>query len=128
MGRLQGKIKSVEAANTFRKIIGSSTRHTLCTLEKADGTITKPGVDTLEGLLLQHFPSSTAVKPTEYINKSITREEILNYQPDWVTSDRVRKAFHGFQSQKSPVAHLQWFSSLGRWHPARRNREIFTVG
>ena len=41
------KINSVEAANTFRKIVEGSTRHTLGTLEKPDGTITQPGSDTL---------------------------------------------------------------------------------
>ena len=34
------KINSVEAANTFRKIVEGSTRHTLGTLEKTDGSIT----------------------------------------------------------------------------------------
>ena len=96
------KINSVEAANTFRKIIESSTRHTLGTLEKTDGTITEPGTETLEYLLTQHFPSSTPVKPTDYNNRSITREEINAFQPDWVTPEKVREAFHGFQSKKSP--------------------------
>ena len=41
------KINSVEAANTFRKIVEGSTRHTLGTLEKPDGTITSPGPDTV---------------------------------------------------------------------------------
>ena len=96
------KINSVEAENTFRKSIESSTRHTLSTLERADGTITKPGADTLEYLLTQHFPSSTSVKPTKYSHKSITREEINAFQPDWVTPEKVREAFHGFQSKKYP--------------------------
>ena len=39
------KINSVEAANTFRKIVEGSTRRTLGTLEKHDGTITTPGTD-----------------------------------------------------------------------------------
>ena len=96
------KINSVEAANTFRKIIESSTRHSLGTLEKTDGTITEPGTETLEYLLTQHFPSSTPVKPTEYSSRSITREEINAFQPDWVTPEKVKQAFHGFQGKKIP--------------------------
>ena len=42
------------------------------------------------------------VKLTEYSHKSITREEINAFQPDWVTPEKVREAFHGFQSKKSP--------------------------
>ena len=72
------------------------------TLEKPDGTITQPGSDTLEYLLTQHFPSATAVKPTNYSNNKITRTEILNYKPDWITTERVKKALLGFQSKKSP--------------------------
>ena len=92
----------MEAANTFRKIVEGSTRHTLGTLEKPDGTITKPGSDTLEYLLTQHFPSATPVKPTIYSNKKVTRTEIMNYKPDWITPERVKKALLGFQSKKSP--------------------------
>ena len=65
------KINSVEAANTFRKIVEGSTRHTLGTLEKPDGSITEPGSDTLEYLLTQHFPSATPIKTTTYNDKKI---------------------------------------------------------
>ena len=97
------KNNSVEAANTFRKIIESTTRHKLGTLEKEDGSITNPGTDTLEFLLTQHFPSSTPIQPTEYNNRTITREEINVFNPDWVTPVKyLLEAFHGFQSKKSP--------------------------
>ena len=96
------KINSVEAANTFRKIVEGSTRRTLGTLEKPDGTITTPGTDTLEYLLTQHFPSATPIKPTVYSNKKITRTEIMEYKPDWITPERVKKALLGFKSKKSP--------------------------
>ena len=79
-------INSVEAANTFRKIVEESTRHTLGTLEKPDGNITTPGSDTLEYLLTQHFPSATPIKTTVYNNKKVTREDIINYrvgQNEW---------------------------------------------
>ena len=79
-----------------------STRQTLGTLEKPDGTITKPGSDTLEYLLTQHFPSATPIKTTDYSNKKVTRNEIINFKPDWITPERVKKALLGFQSKKSP--------------------------
>ena len=53
------KINSVEAANTFRKIVEGSTRHTLGTLEKPDGTITSPGPDTLESVSYTHLTLPT---------------------------------------------------------------------
>ena len=51
---------------------------------------------------LQHFPSATPVKPTVYSNKKVTRAEITNYKPDWITPEKVKKALLGFQSKKSP--------------------------
>ena len=79
-----------------------STRRTLGTLEKPDGTITTPGPDTLEYLLTQHFPSATPIKTTVYSNKKVTRADIINYKPDWITPERVKKALLGFKSKKSP--------------------------
>ena len=79
-----------------------STRQTLGTLEKPDGSITQPDSDTLEYLLTQHFPSATPVKPTVYSNKKVSRAEIMDYKPDWITPERVKKALLGFQSKKSP--------------------------
>ena len=59
------KNNSVEVANTFRKIIESSTQHTLGTLEKTDGTITEPGTDT------PRIPTVTTL-PLIYTNKTNT--------------------------------------------------------
>ena len=102
------KINSVEAANTFRKIVEGSTRHTLGTLEKPDSTITTPGPDTLEYLLTQHFPSATPIKTTVYSSKKVTHTEIMTYKPDWITPERVKKALLGFKSKKS---WHRWFKT-----------------
>ena len=70
--------------------------------------------------------TSTPVKPTEYINKSITREEIMNYQPDWVRQSQKslswlpkQKVTSGTSSMvlepRSGASSLKKQGNLHRW-------------
>ena len=54
---------STESINTLRKILEKREKKSLGVLEKPDGTVTDPGIDTLEFLMKSHFPSITPPLP-----------------------------------------------------------------
>jgi len=95
-------INSLEAMNKFRKIAENKTNKRIGTLEKPDGTITKPGEETINYLIKTHFPEATDLKATQYNELTVDYEWLLNWDPDWITYERMENALLCFKSKKSP--------------------------
>ena len=97
------KIGSIEEMSKFRKIVERRLNIQLGALEKEDGTITEPGKDTLRYLSETHFSTATAHKDTQYdITKKTTKDEVSQWNPDWVTKGKLVIALNQFKSKKSP--------------------------
>ena len=97
------KIGSVEEMNRFRKVIEKRLNIQLGALERPDGTITDPGKDTLMHLMETHFNQASELKDTQYDESiSITRQEIADWKPDWISIGKVNLAIHQFLNKKSP--------------------------
>ena len=100
--KLQQGIDSIQDKNNLRKIIETGNKITLGTLTKEDGTITDPGEDTVKYLLSKHFPDEQPIKPTVYSCKTVRKEDISTWKPDWITVERLREVFKLFKSKESP--------------------------
>ena len=72
------------------------------TLTKEDRTITDPGEDTVKYLLSKHFPDGQPIKPTVYSCKTVRKEDISTWKPDWITTEKLGEEFKHFKSKKSP--------------------------
>ena len=99
---LQTDISSVSEMNVFRKILEGSSKVSLGTLTRADGTFTEPGSETIDELIRTHFITATDLKPTPKQGKTVQRREIHEWEQDIVTETKVRAAFKAFQTKKSP--------------------------
>ena len=97
------KPKDVKEMNTLRKIFEGSCFATLGALKKPDGTLTEPGLHTLNFLLKSHFPTGEEIeeKPYNY-EKQITLSEIKSTEMDWITPELITTVFKLFKSKKSP--------------------------
>jgi len=95
-------INSIEAMNKFRKITEIKANKKIGTLEREDGTITKPGTDTLNHLVETHFPNATEIQDTQYNEDTTTLRFLLEWNPSWITYERMEKALAGFHNKKSP--------------------------
>ena len=93
---------SLEKMNVLRKIMEGHTTNTIGTLEKQDGSITDPGVDTISTLISTHFPDATDTRPTEYHDKIIYLSEVKQANIDWIRPHLVARVFDNFKSKKSP--------------------------
>ena len=96
------KIDSVEEMNKFRKIIERHLNIQMGTLEKLDGSITAPGIDTIQHLADTHFGQSSGLKQTSYTKNIIMRQEVEDWNPDWMTVGKIAVAIHQFKNKKSP--------------------------
>ena len=99
---LQDNINSIQDMNNFRKIIDSSNKITLGTLVKDDGSITDPGAETVDYLLQKHFHDAIPLKPTQYSKRTVSRDIIVNWEPEWITAEKLVAVFDGFKNKKSP--------------------------
>ena len=96
------KTGGLDAMNTLRKILEKSNRNTLGVLVKTDGTITKPGTDTLEYLLQAHFPSLEPLAPTTHPDIKMKTAEINSTNIPGFNEGNLIEVFNGFKSKKSP--------------------------
>ena len=97
------KIGSIEEMNRFRKVIERRLNIQLGALERPDGTFTEPGTDTLQHLMSVHFPHATAPQETTYDNiTTISKQDIIDWKPDWITQGKIELAIHQFLNKKSP--------------------------
>ena len=71
-------------------------------LEKQDSSITDPGIETIKHLADTNFSQAVELKKTVYSNKTVTREEVDTWDPDWVTRGKLELVLHQFKSKKSP--------------------------
>ena len=89
-------------ASPYNKIIETGNKITLGTLTKEDGSITDPGEDTVKNLLSKHFPDGQPIKPTVYSSKTVRKDDICAWKPDWITAEKLGEVFKIFKSKKSP--------------------------
>ena len=100
--KLQTNINSIQDMNNFRKIIETNNKFTLGTLMKDNGEFTDPGEDTIEYLLSKHFPEGQPLKPTQYTGKTVIKEKVIAWEPDWITKEKLMGILNAFKSKKSP--------------------------
>ena len=98
----QSTIESYNETNKFRKIIEGGSQANLGSLLKPDGTMTEPGEETVQQLINCHVIGATDLKPTGYTNVKISKTELLNWDSDIVTTDKIKAAHRNFQNKKSP--------------------------
>ena len=96
------KIDSIEEMNKFRKNIERHLNIQMGTLEKPDGSITDPGIDTLDHLTSIHFAQATKLKKTTFTNKLIMKTDVEDWKPDWISEAKLNLAIHQFKNKKSP--------------------------
>ena len=71
--------------------------------QKPDGTLTEPGLHTLNFLLKSHFPTGEEIKEKPYnYEKQITLSEIENTEMDWIMPELITTVFKLFKSKISP--------------------------
>ena len=101
--RFKHKTGNIQEMNTLRKKIEGSSVASLGALEKADGTLTEPGLPTLDFLLKSHFPSGTEIQNIQYnFDNRISLQEIHNTNIDWISPELIQAVFKLFKSKKSP--------------------------
>lgn len=88
--------------NKFRKIVQGSEQVKLGTLTKDNGEQTKPGEDTIEYLSKIHFNKATALKATPIRPDRVQKTQLLNWENDIITKEKVSAAFKAFKVKKSP--------------------------
>ena len=69
---------------------------TLGILEKDNGTITKPGKDTLNYLLKTHFSTIKETAVTEYTELKIQTQSVQQLKENWITTAKLKKVFNIF--------------------------------
>ena len=88
--------------NKLRKIFEGRQNEALGSLKKTDGTIAKPGKETLETLVDTHFPGNTDTRESNYPEIKITKEEVKAAEIPWINYGLLTTAFNSFKSKKSP--------------------------
>ena len=99
---LQQDMENLSDMNMFRKIIQGTTKVTLGTLKKGDGEYTIPGEETIEYLSKVHFTKATALRSTPKTGKTVTRNQVLDWDDSYITLDKIKEAIGSFKSKKSP--------------------------
>lgn len=100
------------------KVAQHSDKRTLNLLEKQDGVLSSPGLDTLSELARVHFPTATPLVDRQVDDSiSISKEAILNSHSEYVTTELVSSALRKFKPMKAagpdglkPIIfkHLPW--------------------
>ena len=91
-----------ESINKLRKILEANVKQTLGVMQKADGTHTEPGSNTLQYLLEAHFPSIQSTVETKYTEVRKQTREINELELEWLTVDKLKEVFKLFKNKKSP--------------------------
>ena len=99
---LQQNMGSISDMNMFRKIIQSSSKVSLGTLEKGNGEYTIPGEDTIEYLSQIHFTKATKLRTTEKRGRVVKRRQVLDWDESYLSKDKIKEAIDSFKSKKSP--------------------------
>ena len=72
-------------------------------LEKADGTMTDPGEETITELVRVHFPYSDPIRHLKYNSAKNTPTALIQSEfSGWINGDRAKLAMAGFEKKKSP--------------------------
>ena len=88
--------------NIFRKIIQSSSKVSLGTLDKGNGEYTIPGEDTIEYLSRIHFTKANKLRATNKRGRVIKRRQVLDWDEPYLSKDKIKEAIDSFKSKKSP--------------------------
>ena len=94
--------KEKEIAKLTKKLQAGSGNK-LSVLEKADGTVTDPGEETITELVGTHFPYSEPIKHVKYSSINSTPTSVIKSQfSDWIDADKTKLAMADFEKKKSP--------------------------
>ena len=74
----------------------------LHTVQRVDGSITDPGLDTLKELANTHFPAAKDTAPDGESYRSTTRAELSESYGEYITTSRVTAALGKFKPLKAP--------------------------
>ena len=99
------EINSIKEASQYYKNLTHSEINigVLQDLSFTPGRETSPGVDTIKLLYKQHFPSHTPVKETVYSPfKQVNKSSLEHLYRDDITITKIKRAFKGFDTKKSP--------------------------
>jgi ribonuclease HI len=72
------------------------------TIQRPDGSYTLPGEETLKALADIHFQGHNTNIVRSLNAKTLTTTDVLNECTDWLTAERLIRAFNDFKSKKSP--------------------------
>ena len=53
-------------------------------------------------MLAKHFPDGQPIKATVYSSKTVRKDDIIAWKPDWITMEKLGEVFKLFKSKKSP--------------------------
>jgi hypothetical protein len=95
--KLSDEVKDTPAASRLRKVLSKDHTNGLGTLLRADGSRTEDQKETLETLMMTHFPESLIV---------IETDTVQNEEPQIMDSSsavwKVKWAINSFEPHKSP--------------------------
>ena len=103
-------IESISECSRLQKILSKDNRCTINSLLTETGQYTKTGKETMEELLLVHFPGSTVIDqtPEEWLESELEATGNRATRADWTVSKKVidqskiRWAINSFEPYKSP--------------------------
>ena len=95
------KQNSTESINLLRKVLERKKSNTLGVLDRADGSSTNPGRETLEFLMMSHFPSITPPKQIEHKDTKISTASINYTDIDGFDIDNLKEVIQSFKNKKA---------------------------
>ena len=85
------------------KIAQNRDRRSINTLQKADGTLTDPGRETIQMLTDTHFPAAVeGTTPYKHDPTHTALTKDIEMEHEWIDIDLVRKAMRQFKPNKAP--------------------------
>ena len=95
------KLGDIKSMATFVDSISKPKTPSIGTIQRLDGSYTLPGTETLKALADIHFPSH-CVAPRQTSMQAFTYQDVVDSNCDWISHDRITKAFNDFKAKKSP--------------------------
>lgn len=94
--------KNPKLALRLLGILKGASQGRIGTFKKDNETFTEPGKESAEHLVRTHFPHGKVNQVRYDLSKKIAKAEFENTAGDWKDTDRIKKAFSGFNNKKSP--------------------------
>ena len=93
---------TLEGVNRFRKIIEKHERKALGVMEKPNWELTEPGKETIEHLLMSHYPAAEEPTAKIYKTETIDTSDLEHFSKDWINDITITTALNTFHNKKSP--------------------------